>query len=314
MVQRRPAALGRAKNCRYWIAVLVCLAAGNLWPWGSAYVAPEYYGCGIRHGAKQLQQRAAALRAGTKTALRAEASPEQPVARSNLVRQAPVLLGYAGLYAGLLYWVSGADTDEGYRSRVKRVISTAVPQGGLRVLEVGIGSGPNMDLYPAGTRLVGLDRRAAEDERISMKLRAKDLGLKFNLVSGDVQELPFKDESFDAVVLTKVLCSVQDPSQALKEISRVLRPGGRLAYVEHVAADTGSILEGQQLLMDPLQQAVAGNCHLHRDTDALIGRSTKGQGASGGAAALFDHVEGDERYQIWRMWPITQQAAGVAVK
>lgn len=131
-------------------------------------------------------------------------------------------------------------------------------------------------------------------------------------VQGSVQGLPFEDGTFDAVIMIKVLCSVSDPMAALREVSRVLAPGGRFGYVEHVAAEAGSPLEWQQLLIDPLQQALA-NCHLHRDTDGLIRGSLLGAAGAGGGA-LFEREEAAERYQVWEMWPITQQAAGVVVK
>eukprot|EP00971_Amphidinium_carterae_P171773 3405653-Amphidinium_carterae.1 len=89
-------------------------------------------------------------------------------------------------------------------------------------------------------------------------------------VAGYAEKLPFEPNTFDAVVTTTVFCSVGDPEQALREVSRVLKPGGKLGYVEHVAADEGSLLEQQQLLLDPLQVVLADNCHLHRDTDGLI--------------------------------------------
>ncbi|CAK0874385.1 unnamed protein product [Prorocentrum cordatum] len=107
----------------------------------------------------------------------------------------------------------------------------------------------------------------------------------------------------------EVLCSVEDPAAALRETSRVLVPGGRFGYLEHVSADVGSPLEWQQLAMDPLQQQIAGNCHLHRDTEALIRGSVGSEQGS-----LFSQLDDTERYEVWQMWPISQQVVGVATK
>ena len=113
---------------------------------------------------------------------------------------------------------------------------------------------------------------------------------------------------------------LERPAAALREVSRVLAPGGRFGFVEHVAADRGSALETQQLLLDPLQQALAGGCHLHRETDTLVSAATRTLAAGGAAGggegeALFAReLAPPERYQVWRMWPIAQQVAGVVVR
>jgi len=81
------------------------------------------------------------------------------------------------------------------------------------------------------------------------------------------------DESFDAVVSTLVLCSVRDVHGALREIFRVLRPGGRLLFVEHVAAHPDSRRFAWQRRLEPLWKRVAGNCHLTRDTEGALRRA-----------------------------------------
>ena len=129
--------------------------------------------------------------------------------------------------------------------------------------------------------------------------------------------LPGEGQCDRSVVAVKALCSVADPGAVVREVSRVLAPGGRFGFVEHVAADEGTVLERTQLLLDPLQQLVAGNCHLHRDTDRMIARSVGDPArdpAVADSAALFSRAEAAERYVVWPMWPIAQQAAGVVVK
>ena len=245
----------------------------------------------------------------------AESPPPFTITRKGLYR-----LAVGTGYASLLLAVSKAEEDPVYQARVARTISSAVPSPNLRVLEIGIGRAANLDAYPQGTELVGLDASLpAEAQRAGIVARARGLGLTLRFVEGDATALPFDAGAFDAVVMTKVLCSVSDPAAALREVSRVLAPGGRFGFVEHVAADRGSGLEAQQLLLDPLQQVLAGGCHLHRETDTLVSAATStlsgGGGGGGKDVALFAReLVPPERYLVWRMWPIVQQVAGVVVR
>ena len=117
----------------------------------------------------------------------------------------------------------------------------------------------------------------------------------------------------DAITCSLVLCSVSDQGSALKEIKRVLNHnGGTFGYVEHMAVNLEnneekglSFLELQQRALDPLQQAVAHNCHLHRDTDNVIS-SAFGVDGSGSAKVLET-----ERFLIEDMWPVSCQCSGV---
>ncbi|GAX81204.1 hypothetical protein CEUSTIGMA_g8636.t1 [Chlamydomonas eustigma] len=93
---------------------------------------------------------------------------------------------------------------------------------------------------------------------------------RLSLVQGRVEELPFKDDLFDAVVCTLVLCSVSDPAIALSEMRRVLKCNGRLLFVEHVIAPEAGLTRVGQKLLDPLQQLLADGCHLTRDTHTYI--------------------------------------------
>jgi len=247
------------------------------------------------------------------TIIAAEQQPPPPV---SLTRKGILRLALVPGYAGLLLAISKAEEDPAYRSRVVRTIASAVAAPNLRVLEIGIGRAANLDLYPRGTELVGLDAAIpAATQRAGIEARARTLGLgSLRWVEGDASVLPFEAGEFDAVVATKVFCSLTEPTAALREVSRVLAPGGRFGFVEHVAADRGSFLEAQQILLDPLQQVLAGNCHLHRDTDALIVGSTQRGGGAAAPALFARQLVPIERYQAWRMWPIVQQAAGVMVK
>jgi ubiquinone/menaquinone biosynthesis C-methylase UbiE len=107
-----------------------------------------------------------------------------------------------------------------------------LPLASGTVLEVGIGSGLNIPFYsPDVKRLYGVDP-SPELRKMAQK-RARATPFPITFVEGSAEEIPVDDESFDAVVMTWTLCSVRDPLKALGEIKRVLRPDGRLIFVEH---------------------------------------------------------------------------------
>ena len=95
---------------------------------------------------------------------------------------------------------------------------------------------------------------------------------------GAAEKLPFDDASFDAVVSTLCLCSVDDVEATILEVARVLKKNGRYGFVEHVAAEDGTLLDVQQRVLDPLQQRLANNCHLHRPIDRALLNATKKSG------------------------------------
>jgi ubiquinone/menaquinone biosynthesis C-methylase UbiE len=102
------------------------------------------------------------------------------------------------------------------------------------VLEVAIGTGLNLSHYPAGVRLTGVEWSPAMSD--IARRRAEDLGVGVDLRHGDAQALAFPDASFDTVVCTFSLCAIPDDRQALREMARVLRPGGLLLLADHVQA------------------------------------------------------------------------------
>ena len=249
-----------------------------------------------------------------------ESPPPITITRKGVLYRLAVGTGYASL----LLAISKAEQDPVYQERVARTIANAVPSPNLCVLEIGIGRAASLEAYPQGTKLVGLDASLpAAAQRAGIDARARDRGLTLRWVEGDATALPFDTGAFDAVVMTKVLCSVANPAAALREVSRVLVPGGKFGFIEHVAADRGSALEAQQRLLDPLQQALAGGCHLHRETDTLVRRSVRelvdegtlsSSGGGGGGTLFTRELVPTERYLVWRMWPIAQQVAGVVVR
>ena len=146
--------------------------------------------------------------------------------------------------------------------------------GDLRgdVLEIGAGTGRNLDHYREVKRLV----LAEPDPHMRRRLVEKRESAAGLSVAREVEIVPWEAEllacdaaSFDAVVCTLVLCSVRDPAQCLGEIRRVLRPGGKLYFIEHVASEDRARLAWQRRT-EPVWKVVAGNCHLCRDTAGSI--------------------------------------------
>ena len=135
------------------------------------------------------------------------------------------------------------------------------------MLEIGAGTGVNFAYIPAGVRWVGVDPNPRSLDHIRAAARQSGHEIDFRL--GSAESLPFPDASFDSVASTLALCSVRDPALALDEIRRVLRPGGQLLFMEHVAATAGSRLRRRQRLLSPLFRCLLG-CTPDRDTGSLI--------------------------------------------
>lgn len=137
------------------------------------------------------------------------------------------------------------------------------------VIEVGSGNGLNFAHYPAGVtevlaiepdpRLREIARRNAAQAPVPVEVR-----------DGVAEELPAIDATFDAAVVTLVLCSVDDQHATLREIHRVLCPGGQLRFLEHVRASTPALRSVQRLLDATIWPALCGGCHTGRDTAAAL--------------------------------------------
>jgi ubiquinone/menaquinone biosynthesis C-methylase UbiE len=137
-----------------------------------------------------------------------------------------------------------------------------------RVLEVGAGNGLNFPHYPATVTEVLAIEPEPYLRRLAMAA-ASQAPAPIRVVDGTAEALPADDATFDGVVASLVLCTVTDPDQALAEVRRVLRPGGRLRFYEHVRATDPRLARWQDQLERPWGWLVGG-CHPNRDTVAAI--------------------------------------------
>ena len=148
------------------------------------------------------------------------------------------------------------------------------------VVELGPGTGVNLSLLPAGVTWTGIEPN--EFMHVQLRAKARELGLEIDLRTMSAGALPFEDASVDAVIETLVMCSVPDVAAALREVRRVLKPGGRFVFWEHVIAPSGRMRRGFQHAITPLQSFIGDGCRCNRDFAASV------------RAAGFDDVQLEE--------------------
>jgi len=133
-----------------------------------------------------------------------------------------------------------------------------------RVVEIGSGTGVNLRHYPREIQeLVCTEPEEPMARRL--RRRAAESALPVRVVEAGAEDLPFDDDSFDTAVATLVLCTVPDPASALREVARVLKPGGRLIFIEHVRASEVRLARWQDRL-HPLWVRFGHGCHCNRPT------------------------------------------------
>ena len=157
-----------------------------------------------------------------------------------------------------------ATEDAGLRGMRRELLSRASG----RTIDIGAGTGANLGLYPPQVTELVLtepDRHMAP----RLRRRLKESGQAAQLVEAPAEELPFEDSSFDTAIFTLVLCTVPDQAATLAEAARVLRPGGRLLFLEHVRSKEPGVARWQDRLEKPWR-FFADGCHCNRDTVASI--------------------------------------------
>ncbi len=171
-----------------------------------------------------------------------------------------------GLYQKrILPWLTHLAMRQG---RLVRYRDRVVPAATGRVLEIGIGSGLNLPFYGADvSRIIGID---PSPKLLDMtRNAARRTRMPLELAQGSAEALPIEDRSIDTVVSTWTLCSVPQVHRALGEMRRVLKPDGRLLFVEHGRAPEASVRWWQDHLT-PAWKRLSGGCHLNRAIDELI--------------------------------------------
>jgi ubiquinone/menaquinone biosynthesis C-methylase UbiE len=157
-----------------------------------------------------------------------------------------------------------ATEDAGLREMRREVLGDASG----RTVDIGAGTGVNIDLFPADvTELVLAEPDPHMLKKLQVKLEGQ--GGRGSAIQAPAESLPFADSSFDTAVFTLVLCTVPNPAAALAEAARVLRPGGKLLFVEHVRSEDPSLARWQDRFEKPWR-FLADGCHCNRDTVALL--------------------------------------------
>lgn len=135
-----------------------------------------------------------------------------------------------------------------------------------RVLEVGIGSGLNLPYYNVRSvkKIIGVDPSLE-----MWKLNKWQGEIDINFIIANAEELPFEDNIFDSVVCTYTLCTIPNAEKALKEMSRVLKPSGKLLFAEHGLAPDRKVFTVQNKI-NPIWKKLAGGCNINRDVEKLI--------------------------------------------
>ena len=188
------------------------------------------------------------------------------------------------------------------QGQVMKRRSQLVPLATGDVFELGCGGGLNQEFYQTSqiSSFSGIDPHAGllDDARA----RASAHGWDNTIREGVGENIPFRDASFDTVVCTFTLCSVDDPDQVMSEMRRILRPGGRLLFLEHGRAPDVDVARWQDRI-EPVWKKIAGGCHLTR----LIGAALRGAG--------FDvepmgqgYLPKAPRFAGWNEWGIARKA------
>jgi ubiquinone/menaquinone biosynthesis C-methylase UbiE len=183
---------------------------------------------------------------------------------------------HTGPYHRLFAWLF-AQSSERIDSQIAEYKRKLLPTLQGDVVEIGPGTGANLSYFAPRVRWVGVEPNPYMHPYL--RREAERLGRQIELYEGSAEQLPVVDASADAVVGTLVLCSVDSVEAALAEVRRVLKPGGRFIFIEHVAALQGTGRRRLQNLVQPLWTPLADGCHPNRETWRAI------------ESAGFTHVE-----------------------
>lgn len=169
------------------------------------------------------------------------------------------------IFPYILEWCSASPDSEEQRRR------TLASAGG-NVLEIGFGTGKNFAYYPASvSRVIALDCERMQPRKVLDRIAAAPVPIT-PVYQDASRRLPFADHSFDTVITTFTLCSIEDVASAVREIGRVLKPTGSYLFLEHGHSANPQIARQQDLLA-PLVRVVGAGCRMNRQIDRLISDS-----------------------------------------
>lgn len=180
--------------------------------------------------------------------------------------------------------------------------SQLVPLASGDVFELGCGGGLNQQFYQTSlvSSFSGIDPHGGLLNAARERARAK--GLRADIKQGSGEDIPFADSRFDTVVCTFTLCSVEDPAQVMKEMRRILKPGGKLLFLEHGRAPDADVAKWQDRI-EPVWKRMAGGCHLTRPIGAAL------------RSAGFDveplgqgYLPKAPRFASWNEWGVARRA------
>ena len=165
------------------------------------------------------------------------------------------------------------------------------------VLELGCGTGFNFEHYPSGARVFASDLNPGMLARAAV--RATDASADIHLFVGDAMRLPLPADSVDTVVWTLLMCSVPHPEASYAEVLRVLKPGGRVRFVDHVRDHEGSRRQRIQDRVNPLWRRFTGGCNCNRDLATRMSNSgldpANAECFMIGRAHVAPHISGEAR-------------------
>ncbi|AFY54767.1 methylase involved in ubiquinone/menaquinone biosynthesis [Rivularia sp. PCC 7116] len=165
------------------------------------------------------------------------------------------------IFPYLLDWSLSDSTFNQYRQEV-----LAEVEG--EVLEIGFGTGLNLSFYPDEIhKIITVDNNPGVNKLAQKRIEKSSITVDHRILSGE--NLPMADNTFDSVVSTWTLCSIEKVEQAVKEIHRVLKPGGKFFFIEHGLSNEPSIQTWQNRL-NPIQNVIADGCNLNRNIRSIV--------------------------------------------
>lgn len=168
----------------------------------------------------------------------------------------------------LFAWMMASGANDDYEKAVSDRKKSLFNNLTGNVLEIGPGTGVNLAYYPKDIHWIGIEPNFYMHSYL--QTTAENLGLNIDIRTGNAENLNVESNSIDAVVSTIVMCSVKSLANTLQEVLRVLKPGGRYLFIEHVAAPKGTTLRTIQSVARPVWKVLADGCNPDRETWVAI--------------------------------------------